>query len=171
MDLDLGVCRVRGWRPGDETSFAQHANNRRVWRNLRDDFPHPYTLADAERWVRHAARLAPETQFAIEVDGAAAGGVGLLLQEDIARRSAEIGYWLGEAFWGRGIMTAVVRAVTDYAFASLDLCRVYALVFEWNPASCRVLEKAGYRLEGRLRKSATKDGHTLDQLLYAAVRE
>jgi ribosomal-protein-alanine N-acetyltransferase len=170
MLLELPGCRVRPWRPGDEPALARHADSRKVWLNVRDVFPHPYTLADAERWVREAAAASPPTQFAIEVEGEAAGGVGLLLQEDVARRSAELGYWLGEAYWGRGIMTEVVRAFTDHAFATFDLCRVYACVFDWNPASVRVLEKAGYAFEGRLRKSVTKDGHTLDQLVYAVVR-
>ena len=99
------------------------------------------------------------------------GGVGLFLQADVERYSAEIGYWIGEAFWGRGLATAVVRAFTDYAFDAFDLCRIYANVFEWNPGSCRVLEKAGYVLEGRLRSSAVKDGFVLDGFLYAKVRE
>ena len=87
------------------------------------------------------------------------------------RRSAEIGYWLGEPFWGRGIATAALRAVTDYAFAQHDLVRLHAAVYEWNPASARVLEKVGYVLEGRLRKSVTRDGQTIDGLLYARIRE
>ena len=89
----------------------------------------------------------------------------------VNRRSAEIGYWLGEPFWGQGIATKAVGALTDYAYAHLDLIRLYATVFEWNPASARVLEKAGYAHEGRLRKSVTKDGKIIDQLLYAIVRE
>ncbi len=89
----------------------------------------------------------------------------------VNRHSAEIGYWLGEPFWGQGIATKAVRALTEYAFAHLDLVRIYGTVFEWNPASARVLEKAGYTHEGRLRKSITKDGKIIDQLLYAIVRE
>jgi RimJ/RimL family protein N-acetyltransferase len=89
----------------------------------------------------------------------------------VHRRSAEIGYWLGEPFWGRGIMSEAVPAFTAYAFATFDVCRLYASVFEWNPASARILEKAGYVCEGRLRKSVVKDGRTIDQLLFACVRE
>ena len=99
------------------------------------------------------------------------GSIGLTLQEDVHRRSAEIGYWLGEPFWGRGIMSEAVPAFTAYAFATFDVCRLYATVFEWNPASARILEKAGYVLEGRLRKSVTKDGRIIDQFLFACVRE
>jgi RimJ/RimL family protein N-acetyltransferase len=93
------------------------------------------------------------------------------VQHDVGRRSAEIGYWLGEAFWGRGITTEALIAVTDYALSNYDVCRLYAHVFDWNGASARVLEKAGYALEGRLRKSVTKDGQTIDQLMYAIIRE
>lgn len=171
MELRLEKCTVRSWRWGDEPSLVRHANNRKVWMNLRDRFPHPYTLQDAEQWLRLVHAAVPEANFAIAVDGLAAGGIGFALQEDVHRRSAEIGYWLGEEFWGRGIMTEAVRAVTAHAFATYDLCRIYAGVFEWNPASMRLLEKAGYSCEGRLRKSVTKDGKTLDQFLYAVIRE
>jgi len=141
-----------------------------IWRNLRDAFPHPYTLANAEHWIRSANPATPVTNFAIVVDGTAVGGIGLVLKDDVFRRSAEIGYWLGEEYWGRGIVTEAVRAVTDYAFATFDLCRVYAGVFEWNSASMRVLEKAGYEFECRMRKSVIKDGEIIDELIYAMVR-
>jgi RimJ/RimL family protein N-acetyltransferase len=171
VELKLAGCRIREWRPEDAASLARHADNRRIWRNVRDHFPHPYTLADAETWIERAAAEQPPTQFAIEVDGEAAGGVGLFLQRDVERRSAELGYWLGEAYWGRGLMTDVVRRFAAEAFDAYGLLRIYAVVFEWNPASCRVLEKAGFVLEGRLRRAVVKDGVVLDQFLYAAVRE
>ncbi len=171
MQLDLPNCRIRSWRAGDEPALVRHADNRKIWLNVRDRFPHPYTVADAEAWVARTLAATPETQFAVEVEGEAVGGVGLFLQADVERFSAEIGYWLGEAFWGRGLATAVVRAFTDYAFDAFELCRIYANVFEWNPGSCRVLEKAGYVLEGRLRASAVKDSFVLDGFLYATVRE
>ncbi len=163
-------CRIRSWRPDDATSLARHANNRKIWLNVRDHFPHPYTLAHAETWIGREREAMPETQFALEVDGEAAGGVGVFLQQDVARRSAELGYWLGEAHWGRGIMTDVVRRFTVQAFETYDLLRIYALVFEWNPGSCRVLERSGFVLEGRLRQAVVKDGRVLDQFLYAALR-
>ena len=170
MERDLPGCRIRSWRPADAPALARHADSRKIWRNVRDHFPHPYTVPDAELWIERVLGGEPETQFAIEVGGEAAGGIGVFLQEDVARRSAEIGYWLGEAHWGRGIMTAVVRHFTGYAFDAYDLLRIYALVFEWNAGSCRVLEKAGYTLEGRLRRAVVKDGHVLDQFVYAVVR-
>jgi ribosomal-protein-alanine N-acetyltransferase len=171
MELRLAQCTIRSWRPHDSVSLVRHANNRLVWRNLRDRFPHPYTAADATDWIRRATDATPETHFAIVIDGDAIGGVGLELQTDVFRRSAEIGLWLGETYWGRGIGTEVLRAMTEYAFSSFDVCRVYAGVFAWNAASVRMLEKAGYSFEGRLRKSVTKDGQIIDLLLYAMVRE
>ncbi|MBI3003618.1 MAG: GNAT family N-acetyltransferase [candidate division NC10 bacterium] len=171
MELVLTRCTIRSWRPEDTAALVRYANNRGVWRNLRDRFPHPYTVRDAETWIRHASGAVPETHFAIVVGEEAVGAIGLELQTDVFRRSAEIGFWLAEPFWGRGITTEAVRAMTDFAFATFDLCRVFAGVFEWNPASMRVLEKAGYTREGRLRKSVTKDGQTMDQMLYAVVRE
>lgn len=171
MELALPGCRIRSWRPGDEPPLVRHANSRRIWLNVRDRFPYPYSSAAAAAWVAQAASARPETQFAIEVDGEAAGGIGVFLQQDVARYSAELGYWLGEAHWGRGIMTGAVRGFTEYAFNAFELCRIYAAVFEWNPASCRVLEKAGYTLEGRMRRAVVKDGRVLDQFLYAVVRD
>jgi RimJ/RimL family protein N-acetyltransferase len=171
MEIVLSRCRLRPFRQGDQAAIVRHANNRKIWINLRDRFPHPYTLTDADAWIRQVACQDPPTQCGIEVGGEMAGGIGLTLQEDVHRRSAEMGYWLGEPFWGRGIMSEAVPAFTAYAFAAFDLCRIYATVFEWNPASARILEKAGYVLEGRLRKSVTKDGRTIDQLLYACIRE
>jgi RimJ/RimL family protein N-acetyltransferase len=169
-EFQLSRCALRAWRVGDEASLVRHANNRNVWRNLRDRFPFPYTAADAEAWIAHTGAQTPATAFAIVVDGAAVGGIGLELGTDVHRRSAEIGYWLGEPFWGRGIATEALRGMTEYAFATFDICRLEAGVFEWNPASARVLEKAGYALEGRSRSAVVKDGRLGDRLLYALVR-
>ena len=141
-----------------------------MWINLRDQFPFPYTLADAELWIRAARAMRPETSFAIAVDGQAAGAIGLELKDDIYRRSAEIGYWLGEPYWGRGITTEALVGTTAWAFASFDLTRIFAHVFDWNPASSRVLEKAGYTQEGRLRRAVTKDGRNIDAFLYSILR-
>lgn len=171
MELKLKTCSVRSWDWRDRDAIVRHANNRNVWINLRDRFPHPYTMSDARRWLESVIGFKPETNFAIAVGGEAVGGIGFTVQHDVARRSAEIGYWLGEAFWGRGIATEALIAVTDYALCNYDVCRLYAHVFDWNRASARVLEKAGYSFEGRMKKSVTKDGQTIDQLMYAIVRE
>lgn len=171
MRLVLTRCEIRSWERRDIRALVRHANNRKIWRNVRDQFPFPYTLGDAEVWVRTARSLRPETAFAIDVDGEAVGAIGIELKDDVHHRSAEIGYWLGEAYWGKGIVTEALDALTDWAFEHFDLCRIFANVFEWNPASQRVLEKAGYTLEGRLRRSVTKDGQTIDSFLYAILRE
>jgi len=171
VELKLKTCSVRSWEWRDREAIVRHANNRNVSINLRDRFPYPYTLSDARLWLDMVVGQKPETNFAIALGGEAIGGIGFTLQHDVAHRSAEIGYWLGEEFWGRGIATDALVAVTDYAFAGHDLCRLYAHVFEWNLGSARVLEKAGYSFEGCLRKSVTKDGKTIDQLMYAAIRE
>jgi ribosomal-protein-alanine N-acetyltransferase len=163
----LHNCLLRAWRAGDEASLTSHANSRDIWLNLRDQFPHPYTPEDAEAWVKFASSQAQPTSLAIEVDSEAVGGISLKLHDDVERVSAEIGYWLGQRFWSRGIMTAAVRAVTEYGFEQFSLTRVYALPFVTNVASHRVLEKAGYAREGLLRRSAIKDGIVLDQVVFA----
>jgi ribosomal-protein-alanine N-acetyltransferase len=171
VKLDLTTCTVRSWEWRDRDSLVRHAKNRNVWLNLRDRFPHPYTLADARNWLDMVVGVKPETNFAIAIGDEAVGGVGYTIQPDVGHRSAEIGYWLGESYWGRGIATEALIAVTEHAFSNNDLCRLYAHVFAWNPASARVLEKAGYTFEGRLKKSVTKNGQTIDQLMYAIVRD
>ena len=171
MELKLKTCVVRSWQWRDRDAIVRHANNRNVWINLRDRFPYPYTTSDARRWFESVVGHKPETNFAISVANETVGGIGFDLQQDVGHRSAQIGYWLGEGFWGRGIATEALIAVTDYAFSHYHVCRLFAHVFAWNPASARVLEKAGYEYEGRLRKSVTKDGQTIDQLMYAMIRE
>jgi ribosomal-protein-alanine N-acetyltransferase len=167
--LSLATCEVRSWRPADLDSIVEHANNRKIWINLRDRFPHPYNRSDGRAFIRAARKMQPETFFAIAVDGAAVGGIGFVLQGDVDRVSAELGYWLGEAFWGRGIATEAARAVTHYAIEQHGLTRLFALPFAHNLASCRVLEKAGYIREALLRRSAIKDGTIVDQFQYAFI--
>jgi ribosomal-protein-alanine N-acetyltransferase len=168
--LELERCIVREWSREDARSLVEHADNRNIWINLRDRFPHPYRAEDAERFLEHTSRTKPPTVWAIEVDRHAVGGIGVEPLSDVERVSGEIGYWLGEPYWGRGIVTDAVRAVTQYAFREFDLTRIFALPFADNAASIRVLEKAGYALEGRLLHSAIKDGVIRDQLMYAAYR-
>lgn len=170
MFIDCGICAVRSFQLGDEQHLHRHANNKAVWLNLRDRFPHPYTQAHAEQWVEYVLQTKPETSFAIDVDGEAVGSIGFILHEDIERCSAEVGYWLGQDYWGRGIVTLALRAITQYAFSQFELTRLYAVPFLRNPASFKVLEKAGYQCEGIMRQSAIKDGEVLDQALYAYVK-
>lgn len=169
MLLKLDRCEVRSYRRSDAPVLAPYADNREVWLNLRDAFPHPYGVADAEAFIERALGDDPETMFAMAVEGRAVGGIGFSLHPDVERFTAEIGYWLGEPFWGRGITTEALGAVTAYAIERHRLTRVYAVPYEWNTASCRVLEKVGYVREARMRKSAFKDGRVIDQFLYAYV--
>lgn len=169
--MQLSTCLLREWRRGDEPSLVRHANNRNIWLNVRDSFPYPYRQSDARAWIRLAGTEGLNQVFAIDVEGFAAGAIGVRPREDVYALTAELGYWLGEEFWNRGIVTEAVGAVTTYAFETLGVVRVYAEVFEWNPASMRVLEKAGFVKEAVLRKSARKDRQIIDQVLYAKVRE
>ncbi len=169
MQVKLATCEVRSWRTGDVDSIARHADNRKIWVNLRDAFPHPYEKRHARDFIRTMMNREPETNFPIVVDGEAVGGIGYVLHPDVERVSAEIGYWLGEPFWGRGIVTDALKAVTRHAIRTHGLTRVFAVPFAWNAASCRVLEKAGFVLEARLRNSAIKDGKLTDQFQYAFV--
>jgi [ribosomal protein S5]-alanine N-acetyltransferase len=172
VELTLPTGVVRAWQPADAPSLAHHANDRRIWLNLRDRFPHPYRLSDAEAFITMATAMSPTTFFAIAVDGEAVGGIGYTLHDDVERAAAEVGYWLGTSFWGRGLTTSALVALTRYAFdRHVELRRIYAVPYAWSAASVRVLEKAGYRLEGRMRQSAIKDGKVTDQLLYAILRE
>jgi RimJ/RimL family protein N-acetyltransferase len=171
MEIRCDRVLLRPWRRGDEEALVRYANNRNVWRNLRDRFPNPYTMADAEAWIRRNEGMPePTTSFAIVLGGEPVGAIGLERRQDVDRRTPELGYWLGEPFWGRGLATEAARAVADYAFAMFDVERLEAGVFEWNPASGRVLEKAGFHFEARLVKAVFKDGRLIDRLLYARFR-
>lgn len=167
--IRLERALLRPWRDDDAPAMAKHFDNRNIWLNLRDEFPQPYTLDVArERLARKMARP-PGTDLAIEVDGEAVGSIGLTLQGDVYRHTASITYYLGESYWGRGIVTEAVGAFTAHAFAHFDLARIEARVFARNVASARVLERNGYVLEGRFRNQIVKDGETLDGLLYATL--
>jgi RimJ/RimL family protein N-acetyltransferase len=169
MRLVLRSCEIRSWQARDLDSLVTHANNRNVSINLRDRFPFPYTRRDGRQFIKLARRMEPESFFAIAVDGAAVGGIGFVPQHDVDRVSSEVGYWLGEPYWGLGISTEALMAITRYAMESHSFTRLFALPFAHNAASCRVLEKAGYVLEARLRKSAIKEGRVVDQLQYAFI--
>ena len=125
LPLDAGPCQIRAWRPGDRAALVRHANNRKVWRMLRDQFPHPYTTADADAWIAVADAQNPLTSFAIVADGAAVGGIGIVLHTDIHRRTAELGYWVGEAFWNRGIATGFLSAVLLRFDASVTVAMLF----------------------------------------------
>jgi RimJ/RimL family protein N-acetyltransferase len=171
MRIELDSCVIRSYRPDDADELAYKANNKKIWRNLRDGFPHPYRIEDAHRFLKMVAEQDPETFFCISIDDRPVGGIGFSLQSDVHRFTAEIGYWLAEELWGRGIATQALTALTRYAIDTHRLVRVYATPYQWSQASCRVLEKAGYVLEGRLKNSVFKDGQYIDQLMYACTEE
>jgi len=163
----IPACVLRPWVPADKASLIAHANNRKVWRNLADVFPHPYTEADAEAWFQMVASPSRSIHLAIELDGAAVGGISARTGEGIFVRTAHFGYWLGEAHWGKGVMTAAGRALLDYLKADARFARLESPVFEWNPSSMRVLEKLGFERVAVLRKSVTKDGQLIDSVLFS----
>ncbi len=171
IEIRTGEFLLRPWRDTDAASLAAHANNRKVWVNLRSTLPRPYTEENARRWIRQQGRASSASRalhLAIEIDGAAVGG--LSVERDAPGR-AEVGYWLGEAYWKRGIATSALEAVTDYAFCHLGLHRLQGVVQEANAASVRVLEKAGYSLVGRVRRSGRRPTTArLVELVYARER-
>jgi [ribosomal protein S5]-alanine N-acetyltransferase len=168
MRLTGRICAVRPWRVDDVDALVVHANDAEVARQLRDRFPHPYTRADALRFIDYAV-VEATGNLAIEVDGEAVGAIGYIPGTDIERYSAEIGYWLGRKHWGRGIATDALRTLTEHLFREENLLRLFAVPFADNAASARVLEKAGYVCEGRLRSSCVKSGVPRDQWMYARV--
>jgi RimJ/RimL family protein N-acetyltransferase len=169
--IDCGFCRLRTWRASDLESLVRHANNRSVSITLRDRFPYPYTIEAGRAWLDAAATQAPPENLAIDVAGLAVGGIGVIVGSDVHAHTGEIGYWLGEDYWGRGISTAAVTAFAPWAFRTFHLTRLFADVFSSNPASMRVLEKAGFVREGLLRQHVYKGGRYLDMVVYARLDE
>ncbi len=158
---------LRPWSIADLHSLVEHANNPNIARFMTDAFPHPYAEANGKAFIEMACKDQPIHIFAIEVEGKAVGGTGVHLQADIMRKNAELGYWLGEPYWGRGIIAQAIGQIVDFAFRTYDVNRIYARPFGTNTASQRVLEKAGFKLEARFEKTVFKNGEYLDELVYA----
>ena len=174
IPLALEGYSLRPYRDDDALTLQRLADDREVSRFLRDRFPQPYTLEDAREWIARARAETASPPLTFAISGAAGtmlGGIGLDRQSDVYRHSAEIGYWIGRQHWGHGVATAAVCAICRYGFEVLGLRRVYACVFAPNTASTRVLEKAGFRLEGRHRQAVWKDGELLDELKYGLLPE
>lgn len=175
--LKTGVDTVqfclRPWRETDAESITKYANNRKVAQNLRDVFPFPYTLEDARRYAADCVKSDGNGKLvrAIEVGGEAVGSISIFVEQDVYRKSAEIGYWLGEPFWGRGIMSQAVKQLCEEAWERFDIVRIFAEPFARNLGSRRVLEHAGFQLEGIKRSSVYKNGELLDSCIYALVKE
>jgi RimJ/RimL family protein N-acetyltransferase len=161
--------KLRQFEDEDACSVATLCNNKKIWDNLRDFLPHPYTEKHAQEFIRTCRGEDPQVTFAIEYKGDFAGCIGLVKQTDIYKLTAEVGYWIGEPYWGLGIATQSVNLIVDYGFNQLGLVRVYTGVFDYNTASQRVLEKAGFRLEGISEKSVLKNGKICNEYRYAKI--
>ena len=163
---------LRPWALSDAKSIWEYADNKKVSDNLRDAFPHPYAFEDAVQFIGGILVAGEERQCcrAIEVEGKAAGSIGVFLKSDVYRKSAEIGYWLAEPYWGHGIMSRAIRELCAYAFTRYDLERIYAEIFAPNTGSRRALEKAGFLFEGTLKNSICKNGRLMDSLVYALLK-
>nr|ARK11336.1 GCN5 family acetyltransferase [Fibrella sp. ES10-3-2-2] len=169
--FQLNTCLLRPWREGDEEALSRHASNRNIWNWVRDFFPYPYSIRDASAWVRSNRATQLPNNLAIEVNGEAVGNIGFTVRDDIYRFNAEIGYWLSEAYWGKGIISEVMPVLVDYIFKNSQVNRIYACVLEGNVGSMRVLERAHFRHEAIHRKAAVKNNNFLDEHIYAMLRE
>jgi RimJ/RimL family protein N-acetyltransferase len=160
---------LRAWQKQDAQQLAAIANNRRIWNNVRDRLPSPYTVVDALQWIAHVNLQEPMVHFAIIYQGRVAGSIGCMLKEDISRRSVEIGYLVGELFWGKGIATEAVRLLLLFIEQKLDMVRVFAHVFEHNTASMNVLRKNGFYLESIQRKAVVKNNQVMDDYVWVKL--
>jgi RimJ/RimL family protein N-acetyltransferase len=171
MKIIFNEFCIRSYEFSDLDAIVKYANNYNVSRLLRDQFPHPYTRFDAEAWLMESCNQEIETNFAIANHTELIGGIGIVRQTDVNRFSAEIGYWIAEPFWGKGIVTNALKIFTDYVFRNFEINRIFANVFEGNTASERVLLKAGYKKEAMLRKAVCKEKKFLDEYIYAILKE
>lgn len=166
------TCRIRKWKLSDAEDLAMALSNKKIQDNLRDGLPYPYTEQDGMSYIS-AMLSADENEtfaFAIIVDGKAVGSIGVFRQGNIHRQTAELGYYIAEEYWGKGIMTEAVIQICEYVFEKSDIIRIYAEPFAYNAASCRVLEKAGFQYEGTLRSNAVKNGKVIDMKMYALLK-
>jgi hypothetical protein len=162
---------LRPWTTEDLNSLVKYANNQNIAKNLTDKFPFPYTENNGRTFIEYATKDYPIHIFAIDIEGQAVGGIGIHPQEDIYRKNAELGYWLGEPFWGQGIISSAIKQIVNFAFETYDIDRVFARPFGTNIPSQIVLEKNNFILEGRFDKILVKDGVLLDELIYAIRRD
>ena len=167
------ICRIRKWELSDAKDLAAALSNRKVQDNLRDGLPYPYTEQDGKEFIS-AMLSADENEtfaFAITVNNMVIGSIGIFRQGNIHRQTAELGYYIAEEYWGKGIMTEAVKQICEYVFANSDIIRIYAEPFAYNIASCRALEKAGFQYEGTLRSNAVKNGKVIDMKMYSLLKE
>ena len=165
-------CLIRKWRLEDKDALAENLNNLKVLNNLRDGLPYPYTPADAEDYILSMLAADPENTFAfaITAEERVIGSIGVFRGNNIHFRTAELGYYIGEPYWGKGYTTSAVKQICRHVFETTDIVRIFAEPFAQNTASCRVLEKAGFQHEGTLKSNAVKNGRIIDMELYARIR-
>lgn len=165
-------CKIRKWKLSDAKDLASVISNKKIQDNLRDGLPYPYTEQDATDYI--SAMLSEDENetfaFAITIDNKAIGSIGAFRQKNIHRHTAEIGYYIAEEYWGKGLMTEAVKQICSYIFDKSNIVRIYADPFSYNKASCRVLEKTGFLYEGTLRSNAIKNGKTIDMLMYSRLK-
>lgn len=162
--------KLRSWQITDLDNLVKYANNWNIAKYLTDKFPFPYTESDGRSFIDYANNGDRHQIFAIEVNNEAVGGIGIHLQDDVFRKNAEIGYWLAELFWNKGIMSKAISKTVQFAFDNFDIERIYARPFGTNIASQKCLEKCGFTLEAKLDKTLFKDGRYLDEMIYAIRR-
>ena len=163
--------KLREWRLSDAAALAENANNINIWNNIRDSFPHPYSEEDGKQFITTVINMPKPTSLAIEVDGKVVGSIGITLQADVERIAAEMGYFIGEKYWNRGITTKAVKEMAAYAFANFPIRKIYAPVFDFNIASQKVLQKAGFEQEAVLKQAAIKNGKIIDLHYYSIMRK
>ncbi len=172
LRIETDELALRSWKEEDAKRLAVIADNKKIADYLRDGFPHPYSLDDARQFILRAiAEDNASRSFAIEINGVVAGSIGAYLKENVHRKNAELGYYLAEEYWGKGIMPKVIRCMTQYMFDNFDINRVYAQPFAMNTASRKVLEKAGFRLEAVLKSNIIKNGIVQDGCIYALLKD
>lgn len=167
------ICKIRKWEFSDAADLAAALSNKKIQNNLRDGLPYPYTVQDGIDFISDMlSKDENETfAFAITVDNIVIGSIGVFRQGNIHRQTAELGYYIAEKYWGKGIVTKAVKQICEYVFSQSDIIRIYAEPFAYNTASCRVLEKAGFQYEGTLRNNAVKNGKVIDMKMYSLLKE
>ena len=166
------ICKIRKWKLSDAEDLAAALSNTKIQNNLRDGLPYPYTEKDGTEYITDMLS-ADEDQtfaFAVTADSKVVGSIGVFRQENIHRQTGELGYYIAEEYWGKGIMTEAVKQICAYVFDKSDMIRIFAEPFAYNAASCRVLEKAGFQYEGSLRNNAVKNGKVIDMRMYSLLK-
>ena len=166
-------CKIRKWKLTDAKDIAVALSNKKIQDNLRDGLPYPYSEQDGIDFISSMLSANEDEifAFAITLDDKVIGSIGIFRQQNIHRQTAEMGYYIAEEYWGKGIMADAVKQICEYVFKNSDILRIYAEPFAYNTGSCRVLEKAGFQYEGTLRNNAVKNGKVIDMKMYSLLRE